>query len=120
MAPPAAKRRRLSEPSKAQSLNGEFQAVTTDGQDEADLNLAQIKPRGEARSSITSFASSAYNSSMLQLQIDELLSEVRPDYEKRMVSAETAIRKLKKIINDIPDRGPDSVRDLLPMSVSNP
>lgn len=120
MALPAAKRRRLSEPSKAQSLSGEFKAVTIDGQDEAHLNLAQIKAQGEARNPATSFTSSAYNSSMLQLQIDELLSEVRPDYEKRMVSVENAIRKLKKIINDIPDRGPDSVRDLLPLFISNP
>ena len=51
----------------------------------------------------------AYNSSAMQLQIEELLSNVRPDYERRMLQAENAIRKLKDIIERIPARDAKSV-----------
>ena len=50
-----------------------------------------------------------YTSSMLSLQVDELLLKMRPDYERRMIKIEDAIRKLKRIINNIPNREPMTV-----------
>ena len=51
----------------------------------------------------------AYNSNLVQLQIDELLSNVQPDYEVRLVKAENVLRKLKSIIECIPPREPRTV-----------
>ena len=52
---------------------------------------------------------------MMQLQIDELLATVRPDYERRMKIAENSLRKLKAIIERIPPREAQPVR--LPYSM---
>ncbi|KAH0543993.1 hypothetical protein FGG08_001760 [Glutinoglossum americanum] len=51
-------------------------------------------------------AGEMYKSSMFKLQLDELLDEVQPSYKKRMVPVENALRKLKSIIERIPDREP--------------
>ena len=50
-----------------------------------------------------------YKSSMFKLQLDELLAEVQPSYVKRMVPVENALRKLKAVIERIPDREPADV-----------
>lgn len=60
--------------------------------------------RSEATAAQSSITNTAYSSDLLQLQIDELLLKVRPDYERRMLEAENALRKLKHIIERIPNR----------------
>lgn len=70
---------------------------------------SQGKPRKEGKNRPITFFRSAYGSSLFQLQIDELLSKVRPDYERRMVKAESALRKLKEIIERIPNCDAKSV-----------
>ena len=58
------------------------------------------------------------NSDLMQLQVEELLSNVRPDYKRRMVKAENAIHKLKDIIQRIPARDAKSVCVLTTTSVA--
>lgn len=50
------------------------------------------------------FASGASNSNMFKLQMDELLVKVRPKYGKRVTKVEDALRKLKVIIESIPNQ----------------
>lgn len=45
-------------------------------------------------------------SAMLTLQINELLSEVRPNYERRLSHLEDTLRKLKQVIESLPDVAP--------------
>lgn len=54
-------------------------------------------------------SSEAYSPSIFQMQIDELLSEVRPKYEKHMVELERALSKIKAIVEGIPSRETTSV-----------
>ena len=54
-------------------------------------------------------SSETYGSSVFQMQIDELLSEVRPKYERREVELEKALRKIKEIVEGIPSREATSV-----------
>ena len=44
------------------------------------------------------------NSSMFKLQIDEMLSQVHLNYEKRMPGVDEALRRLKTLIEAIEDR----------------
>jgi U3 small nucleolar RNA-associated protein 22 len=50
------------------------------------------------------FAGDAYNSSLFKLQVDEMLVEVKPNYAKRLGPVGNALRKLKTLIEAIPDR----------------
>ena len=43
---------------------------------------------------------------MFKLQMDELLAEIQPDYERRLKKVEKALYKLKRILERIPDREP--------------
>jgi hypothetical protein len=61
-------------------------------------------------------AAEMYNSGMFKLQLDELLAEVQPRYVKRMVPIENALRKLKAVIERIPDREPVDVCTFFPRS----
>ena len=45
-----------------------------------------------------------YGSSILKLQIDELLTRLRKDYEKRATGVDNALRKLKTVIEHIPSQ----------------
>ena len=51
-----------------------------------------------------------YNSNMFKLQTEEMLRRVRPSsYEKRMAKVDAALRKIKQIIENLPDKGPLTV-----------
>ena len=58
------------------------------------------------------YAGGNYKSSLFKLQVDELLSEVRPNYEKRLSGVDDALRRLKGLIEGIGER------DALPVSGS--
>ncbi|SLM40170.1 Nrap protein [Lasallia pustulata] len=51
-------------------------------------------------------ASTTHDSTMFKLQMDELLAEMRPDYERRLKKVEKALHKLKGILEHIPERDP--------------
>ncbi|MCJ1285761.1 hypothetical protein MMC26_005102 [Xylographa opegraphella] len=50
-----------------------------------------------------------YTSDMFQIQLDELLAEVRPNYEKVMMRVEKTLRRLKQVIENIPARNPQPI-----------
>jgi len=56
------------------------------------------------------YAGGVYKSSLFKLQVDELLVEVQPNYEKRLNGVNDALRRLKTLIEGIGEREPLSVR----------
>jgi U3 small nucleolar RNA-associated protein 22 len=65
-------------------------------------------PRTDVDSSAM-YAGESHKSSIFKMQVDEMLAEVRPNYEKRMAPVNEALRKLKVIIESLGDREPMSV-----------
>ena len=57
------------------------------------------------------YTSESFKSNMFKLQVDELLEQVRLKYGKKEASAENAMRTLKSIIEQIPDREALPVRN---------
>jgi len=85
-------------------------------QEQQSYHQAKSKPQHSAnysRDTARPFLAEAHHSSLFKFKLDELLAQVRPDYQKRMVKAENALRKLKEIIENIPSREPLSVCWLL-------
>ena len=80
----------------------------------ANMNTGQQTSNGQnsklTRTQDALLPRGGLQSSMLHLQIDELLTTVRPDYERRMKFAENALRKLKAIMEHIPPREAQAVR----------
>ncbi|KAI5285392.1 hypothetical protein KEM54_000604, partial [Ascosphaera aggregata] len=66
---------------------------------------------GQDASAELALASGLYKSSLFKLQVDELLSQLRLDYQIRLSRVEQPLRKLKKIIEDIPSIPPKSVQE---------
>ena len=58
----------------------------------------------KSSSAAAPFAGDAYNSSLFKLQVEEMLVEVKPNYAKRLGPVGNALRKLKTLIEAIPDR----------------
>lgn len=56
------------------------------------------------------YAGGVYKSSMFKLQVDEMLAEMRPNYQKRMTGVDDTLRRLKGLIEGIEDRDTLSVR----------
>lgn len=80
---------------------------------EEDANLNHKNPGAKKASQIdyeALYAGGLYKSSMFRLQIDEMLAEERPNYEKFSSTIEAALAKIKAIIEAIPEREPLSVR----------
>ena len=121
MAFPAHKKRKLApsprHPTKGQ-LTDDDTSEASSGEESIDLGEKVVDRdqdvfRTGVKSAPFSGSAGAFNSSMLQLQVDELLSTVRPDYERRLIRAENALRKLKGIIERIPPREAKPVRNCL-------
>lgn len=55
------------------------------------------------------YAGGSYKSSLFKLQVDELLAEVQPSYEKRLKGVDDLLRKLKGLIESIVERDAVSV-----------
>lgn len=123
MAPPTKKKRKVS-PLSGRDRN-EIYVQDTAGHVSEDSSNAEseIFPRNEAirsgqatietrRNATTSWSSGKYDSSLFKLKANELLTKMRPNYERRMVKAENSLRRLKDIIERIPDRDPKPVRNL--------
>lgn len=51
-------------------------------------------------------AGNIYNPNMFQLQVDELLAEMRPDYKGKLKKVEKALQKLKATLERIPEQEP--------------
>jgi U3 small nucleolar RNA-associated protein 22 len=68
----------------------------------------QKRSREDADSAV--YAGGLFKSSMFKLQVDEMLAEVKPNYEKRLAGVNDALRKLKSNIESIAAKNPCSVR----------
>lgn len=51
-------------------------------------------------------ASGFYKSSFFKLQMDELLTELRPNYDKQVSKIQETLHKLKEVVERLPDREP--------------
>ncbi len=71
---------------------------------------------GKNHASRTSLASAhaQYGSSILKLQVEELLAKLRKDSDRKAIDIENALRKLKTVIEHIPSR------EATPVSLSRP
>lgn len=118
---PAHKKRKVSPPAVGEINERNLHSVRSDGpspEEEADVADYSINPhahkplRNDKEDKPKVMSTGAYSSNMFQLQVDELLLKVRPA-KGRMVQAENALRKLKDIIEHIPNREPKPVSHFL-------
>ncbi len=65
--------------------------------------------RTDAVTQIQEYVGSTSKSNIFRLQVEELLAEVGPGSTVRMETVDKALRKLKSIIEAVPDRPPLSV-----------
>lgn len=63
------------------------------------------------RTAKTSWSNGTYDSNMFKLKANELLAKVRPNDERRMVKVENSLRKLKDVIEHIPNRKAKPILD---------
>ena len=109
MAPHAVKKRKISHSSGVESP-GALEASTAESS-VSEAGLASMESRStsiHARPSTDTAI--AYNTTIFQMQMEELISEVQPEYEKRMHRLEKVLRRLKEVIEKIPSQAPSSVR----------
>jgi U3 small nucleolar RNA-associated protein 22 len=99
-----------------EKLRDEIESLSTTKmaavEDKSPLSLNNVNSRPDKRQKHESFsliAGDVCKSSKFLMQLDEMLAEVRPDYEKRLVPMESVLRKLKAIVEKLPDVEPLSV-----------
>lgn len=121
MAPLTTKRRKLehtSDDEAPQPQKSKVDTVETENAsaDEAsssdDADAIQSKPkhapakRRHDDQDAALYSGGLYKSSMFKLQVDELLNEVRPNYEKRAAGIKSALHQLKNAIEGLEDHEP--------------
>lgn len=132
MAPLTTKRRKLEHTSddeapQLRKLEIDIEEIVDDSADDSadeessphNVDGAQSKPkhpptkRRHDDQDAALYAGGLYKSSMFKLQVDELLNEVRPNYEKRAAGIKSALHQLKNAIEGIDDGESLSVSSLL-------
>lgn len=114
MSPLPAKRRKLNQDST--SIDGSQSEANEQHSPPRASNeiLASPKPTKAPRANdggdAALYAGGAYKSIMFKLQVDELLREVAPNYEKRFRGVTETLHKLKGLIEEIAEREAVSVR----------
>jgi hypothetical protein len=122
MAPCSPKRRKLH-PHENEPLEKQLQSLDADNEDDIgqlykhkmvsrmstrnNSNLGSGRSRGP--DATEPYSGDMYKSSLFNLQVDEMLLEVRPNYSKLMGPIDNALHKLKTLINSIEDRDPLTV-----------
>lgn len=113
MAPHATKRRKLEHSS---SPDPGQDSLSDASQSAGEEEIPDVKPASRPKSAIghaphtkdadssALYAGDLYKSSIFKMQVDEMLAEVRPDYEKRLGPVDGALRRLKTLIEEIPGR----------------
>ncbi|KAJ5667944.1 uncharacterized protein N7477_006514 [Penicillium maclennaniae] len=77
-----------------------------------DSTKSQAGSRGkDERSAELAMASGFYKSSFFKLQMDELLTGLRPNYDKRISKLQDTLHKLKNAIENLPENSPKSVAE---------
>lgn len=120
MAPLPSKRRKLSHDSD-EVVSDEDSITNNDeiddkssaeSEDDAPVTHPKkplARPRRADEDDSAIYAGGDYKSSLFKLQVDELLAEVKPNYEKRLRGVDEALRTLKGLIERIEERDPVSV-----------
>ncbi|ODM18328.1 hypothetical protein SI65_06199 [Aspergillus cristatus] len=102
----SAKRRKIS-PSPENGQNGNDQVASKNANKNASSITTSTNKRGKNdRTAELALASGFYKSSFFKLQMDELLTELRPNYDKQVSKIQGTLHKLKEIIERVPDREP--------------
>ena len=102
MATHLSKRRKLS----SSSDNHDAQASGTNRAKPHPPTMTSAAKGVTDRSAEAAFASGHYKSSFFKLQLDELLADSRPNYDKEASRLQGTLHKLKDIIESLPDRSP--------------
>ncbi|KAB8293181.1 hypothetical protein EYC80_007525 [Monilinia laxa] len=128
MAPLTTKRRKLEHTSdgetpQLQKSEIDNEKIVEDSADEEsssdNVDEVQSKPkhppakRRHDDQDAALYAGGLYKSSMFKLQVDELLNEVRPNYEKRAAGIKSALHQLKNAIEGIDDGESLSIPDAI-------
>jgi U3 small nucleolar RNA-associated protein 22 len=120
MAPLPLKRRKLShdidESSSAEDSpvdsDRNVQNSSSDSEDDGRVvqsKKSQVRQKRAHDGESAVYAGGDYKSSLFKLQVDELLAEVKPNYEKRLRGIDEALRSLKGWIEGIEERDAVSV-----------
>ncbi|KAJ5692086.1 hypothetical protein N7462_001509 [Penicillium macrosclerotiorum] len=109
------KRRKLS-PSPGQIKSSATVAAETEKADHTvarkDAHQSSTHPDRRAKddhSAELAMASGFYKSSFFKLQVDELLSGLKMNYDKRISKLQDTLHKVKGAIENLPDRSPKSI-----------
>jgi U3 small nucleolar RNA-associated protein 22 len=98
-----AKRRKLSPPPE----NGSTQKFSSNGRDaELSKSIRSNKKVQDDRSGELALASGLYKSSFFKLQLDELLSSLKPNYEKQVSRVQDTLHRVKEAIERLHERPP--------------
>lgn len=117
-----AKRRKISPSPETASLSPDAKS-STDANPASSKNDFEKKTRKidlpprtqedhrqkDERSAEIAMASGFYKSSFFKLQMDELLSGLRPNYDKQISKIQETLHKVKTAIESLPERSPKSV-----------
>ena len=106
MAPETSKRRKLDDGEMAQVA-----ALEASNPSAETPAVAGMKRKQQEQNPSAAYSGESYKSSLFKLQVDEMLSEVKPDYSKRFGPVDNAMRKLKTLIETIPARNPAPFHD---------
>lgn len=112
MAPQSPKRRKLDHSASPEREDGDMSGEESDdsSSEESTSNApaaTQKRPRpAQSHNADDSalYSGGVYKSSMFKLQVDELLAEVQPNYEKRLGGVDQALHRLNSLIEGIQGR----------------
>jgi U3 small nucleolar RNA-associated protein 22 len=124
MSPSALKKRKLNHNPKdsmdaddSPASNSESDAqFSAESEDDAPTSQPQKIPLQHKRAhedDTMIYAGGDYKSSLFKLQVDELLTEVQPNYEKRLRGVDEALHTLKGLIESFENRDALSVSTVI-------
>ncbi|KAJ5726471.1 uncharacterized protein N7483_007828 [Penicillium malachiteum] len=115
MSNPTVKRRKLSptptdatSTSQSKPLN---KTSTSSGAEKPTQSKSQGRKGNENGSAELAMASGFYKSNFFKLQMDELLTGLRPNYEKRISKIQDTLHKLKSAIESLPEIAPKTITE---------
>lgn len=112
----SAKRRKLSPSDSDESDSGDNKNSLSNGRKAQHNGLstsshAGVKRVQKDRSAELALSSGLYKSNVFKLQMDDLLADLRLDYDREVSRMQETLSKIKKIIEEIPERTAKSVKE---------
>ncbi|KAL9622465.1 MAG: hypothetical protein Q9160_003141 [Pyrenula sp. 1 TL-2023] len=104
----------LSEDSASDTTSSDLhrtQPASANSKPNLSKGSAPLKARSRGQNDDLLLASSSYKSSLLKIQLDELLSEVSVNYRESLPLYQSAVRRLEDIIRGLRPKDPLSVQD---------